>query len=354
MELNPQGRDATLKGTEPSLVEVANTLLRRRRLIATLFMVGAIAGGLTGFLSERVYRSTAVFMPQASGGALPSGLLAAASQFGVRVPSPGGSWGAPVYVELLKSNALLEPLARDTVIVAEEGGRTSAVMDLLKVRGATPAEKLDRAVLRMQTVVGVSEDLQLGAVKLAVSTPWPSVSLELAKRAVAGVNRFNLTARKSEAAAERQFADVQASEARDSLRAAENRLEDFQERNRRTNGSDRLGLELDRLRRDVTLRQQVYTALVQSRDEARLREVRDTPVITILQEPRLPVLGESRKTVQKAMLGGIVGAMIAILIAFLSQAMAGARRAGDPSTREMMALIDGLTPAFLKRRRATG
>jgi hypothetical protein len=335
-----------------SLLVYGNAMLRRRRLIGTLVGVGATLGLASGLLQRREYVSSATFIPQSSdAGGVPAGLALAASQIGVRMPSTGNSWGPPIYVELLHSRALLEPMVVDEIPVAEEQGRRASLMDLLEIKADSRAERVDQTVKRMATVVTANEERGLGAVKFSVKTPWPSVSLALAQRLIAGVNEFNVKTRKSQATAERQFADVQTAEAESKLRQAEDRLKDFLTRNRSFAGAQDLVLEGDRLRRDIALRQQVFTSLVQSREEARLREVRDTPVITVLEPPRLAVVGESRKTVMRAILGMLTGGLLGVLIVFLSHGVALARLAQNDTSREFFQLLESFIPSFVRRPR---
>jgi uncharacterized protein involved in exopolysaccharide biosynthesis len=318
----------------------------------TLVVLGGAIGLIVGLTSTRVYESNATFIPQGTSDVnMSSSLAMAASQFGVRLPATSGSWGPPIYVELLKSRSLLEPIVLDTLTVVERQGARVPVMELLHVKESNPAKRTEAGMKALREVVKAAEVQKLGAVTLSVTTAWPSVSLGIAERLVQGVNRFNLETRKSQAAAERQFAEAQAGEAEAALRASEDRLQAFLQGNRSTAGSQQLLFEQDRLRRDLTLRQQVYTSLVQNREEARLREVRDTPVITVLESPQLPVVGESRKSLLKAALGGLAGGLIAILIAFLARSLAEARRAPNGDVREFFQLVEEATPRFLKRLR---
>ncbi len=354
MEAETHRTSATSRGDEISLLALGNALLRRRRLIVILGFAGAILGLASGLLRSRLYSSNATFIPQGVEGGASSGLALAASQFGIRIPSAQGGWGPPIYVELLTSQAILEPIALDTLLVTEEGGRRVPVMDLLDVQAPTRAQRIEGTVRKLESVVAATEDKKLNAVRVTVTTRWPSVSFALAQRLVRGVNEFNLKTRKSQAMAEREFVDVQAAEAASALRTAEDRLQSFLQRNRATAGSAELTFERDRLQRDVTLRQQVYSSLLQSREEAKIREVRDTPVITVLEEPRLPITGNPRKSVQKAFFGGIVGGILGVLIALLMHGLGGARQMPSEDSREFFETIDALTPRFLKRNRAAG
>ena len=332
-----------------SLLAVGTAVLRRRRLIIALGVVGAVAGLAAALLSSRVYSASATFIPEEADNKMSSGLAIAAGQFGIKLPSSGGGWGTPVYAELLKSRALLQPIAADTLTVSELHGRAS-LMDLLKVKPAAAPLRLERAVRALSKKVTVQEDKKLGAVRLTVTTKWPSVSYAVATRLVQEVNQFNLESRKTQAGAERQFVEGQALDAERALRDAEDRLRLFYQRNRGgVTGSPELALEKDRLQRDVTLRQQSYTMLTQSREEAKISEVRNTPVITILEHPQIPVLPETRGTVTKTLLGGISGAIIGVIIAFLAQGVSGARTASTDEAREFFELVDEATPRFLRR-----
>jgi len=339
--ISPEGDDNI------SLLAWGNVLLRRRTVILTLGLVGATVGLAWAMLVTRVYASSAKFLPQVSEGR-PSGLALVASQLGIQVPSGSGGWGPPVYAELLQSRALLEPIVLDTVEVSEEGGRRVAVLDLLRIRAATPARRAELGVRALDRLVDSREIKALNAVELTVTTRWPSVSLAFADRLVQAVNQFNVETRRSQAAAERQFVEAQAAEAERALREVEDRLQRFLQRNR-VISSPELAFERDRLQREVNLRQQVYTSLLQSREEARIREVRDTPVITILEEPRLPVVPRSRRGLQKILMGGLGGVAFGVVIAFLIDAFSGARRSSSEEAKEFFQLVDDATPRFLRR-----
>lgn len=348
--LNRDRIDRASSAGQVSLLALGSGVIRWRRQILALAGVGAVIGLLSGLLAPRVYVAGATFLPQASEGPS-SGLAAAASQLGIAVPSSGGTWGPPLYVRVLNSSALLELVLVDTLTVTEEGGRRTTLLDLLDIQAPTPALRIERGIRVLRLMMSAQEIKALNAVELSVRTRWPSVSYALAQRLVAGVNEFNVRRRKSQAGAERQFADSMAGEAERTLRAAEDRLQAFSQRNRVFVGSPELTFERDRLQREVGLRQQLYTSLLQSREDARIREVRGTPVITLLEAPRMPVVPESRKAALKTILGALVGVTLGILAAFLAHAVGRARQSPDEDAEEFLRLVAEATPGFLKRRR---
>lgn len=227
--------------------------------------------------------------------------------------------------------------------------RSVPIRDLIGGEATNGLERDEEAVAALRAIISSTEAKAIGGVRISVTTPWPSFSKALADRLISAVNRFNLETRKSQAAAERAFVEQRTAEAERDLRAAEDRLASFLQRNRQF-GSPELSFERDRLQREVTLRQQVYTSLVQSREEAKIREVRDLPVITVIESPKLPVTGEARKTVTRALVGGVVGALFGALFALMLHASSRAREATGEAA-EFFALLRQATPHFLRRTR---
>lgn len=334
---------------EVSLLRVGSILIRSRYLIIAFGLIGGFGGLALGLSQQRVYQSSATFLPEANDAAA-SGLALAASQFGIRVPGGRSGWTPSVYVELLRSRNLLEPIALDTFTVAERGGARMALMDLLEIQAPTPAERLDRTLQALSGIFRSQELPTLGAVRVSATTPWASVSHALATRLVHGVNEFNLRTRRSQASEERTFVEGQAIDAEQELREAENQLEEFLQRNRVISGSPELMFERDRLQFQVELRQNVYASLLQSREEARLREMRDVAVITLLDPPRLPIVPEPRRSVLKGVVGGLIGGSLAVLLALARHILTSARQTHDPDAREFFALVNEAKPRFRRLR----
>jgi uncharacterized protein involved in exopolysaccharide biosynthesis len=333
-----------------SAFAIAAALLRHRRMILVLAAIGGVLGLVRGLSSSRVYKSTATFIPQGAQTSS-SGLALAASQLGFSIPSAGGAWTPQMYVELVRSRAVLMPIVLDTVTVAEDEGKRQPLIDLLKVTGITQDARNTAAVQSLSSMIEAAEDKKLGGVTFSVFTRWPSVSLAVAERLVDRVNGFNIETRKSQALAEREFVEKQVVQSETSLRDAENRLQSFLQGNRDIGSSPALTFERDRLQREVVRLNQLYTSLLQSREEARIREIRDTPVITVIEDPRLPFIGEPRKSVQKAIVGGFAGLAFGGLLAFLVEAYQLASQASSEEAREFFRLLNDAMPGFLKLRR---
>ena len=104
--------------------------------------------------------------------------------------------------------------------------------------------------------------------------------------------------------------------AKQELLEVENRLQSFFEMNRDIGTSPLLRFRQDRLQREVDIRQAVVSALAQNFEQARIDEVRDIPVITIVEEPEVPALPDPRMLLLRGVLALVAGAMLGALIAF--------------------------------------
>jgi len=188
-------------------------------------------------------------------------------------------------------------------------------------------------------------------VAVEVTTRWPSVSMAVVERILSEVNRFNLQARQSQAAEERRFVEARLAAQQQSLVSAEARLGSFLQRNREYRNSPQLGFEYDRLERDVALQQQVLVGLSQSVEEARIREVRDVPVITAVESPRLPARPDPRGLALQGFLGVLLGAFLGVLAAFIRDMYDRRKAEGDEEAARFAALASDAWGGLVRRLR---
>jgi uncharacterized protein involved in exopolysaccharide biosynthesis len=338
-------------GEDISLFAIATTLLRSRWRIVRWALVGGALGLIVAVVLPTTYVATASFVPQ-NNDANRSGLASLAGQFGVSIPLGNQSVSPEFYAMLLKSRALLEPIARDTLAVPEEGGRRVPVVDLLQAKGDTPERRHEVALSVLRKIVASSADRSTGVVQLSVKTKIRGVSLGIASALLKGVNQYNERTRQGQAAAERRFVGERLTVANAELRVAENRLADFLRANRDA-GAPQLSLERDRMQRDIELRQQLFASLTQSYEEARIREVRDIPVVSTVEAPFAPVK-PSRAWRVLSVLGGLVaGAFLGIVLTLVSDFLSRRRHDGDADASEFFAVLDQAT-ARLPTRRSEG
>jgi uncharacterized protein involved in exopolysaccharide biosynthesis len=174
-----------------------------------------------------------------------------------------------------------------------------------------------------EEALAVRTERETGIVYVSVTSEDPDLSLQVAERLLDEVNRFNLETRQSQAAAERAFIENRVEAVEAELREAEAALLAHIQSNRQIGGSPELQYERERLQEEASSRRQIYMSLVQSYEEARISEVRDTPVLTVLQTPFLPPAPDPRRLVIRTLVGAVVGGVLGLLLAFLAEALGG-------------------------------
>ena len=305
----------------PAVLPLANVLLRERRLLVRLPLTLAVLVVCVGLLLPRSYTAVASFAPQSAGGSL-SSLTGLAAQFGIAVPTDEAANSPDFYADLLRSAQLLRAMV-DTSYVYLDGADTvrATLVQVFDISEATPERSREKAVKRLGQQMQVSTALKTGVVTVAVEAPAADLAEQLVRSALDLVNAFNLRTRQTRATAERQFVEARVTEAQQNLREAENRLQAFLMTNRTFANAPQLQFQFDRLQRDVGMRQDVFTKLVQAFEQARIDEVRNTPVITIVEAPIRPVRPDSRHLALKALLAIFIGGFVGMLIALYRQAI---------------------------------
>lgn len=313
----PGGYDAGPPPSAISVVGLANVLLRHRVMILVLVLASGGFAGLGSITSTKTYTAEAQFMPKGARGQ--SQLSGFAAQFGVSLGGGDASQSPQLYTDLLETRRLLWPVAQKTYTVPRQSGTvTGDIARIYGIQGRNAAVKRTRAITQLQIAIRSSLAQKTGIISLSVTTFSPELSLQIAENLLEQVNVYNLAARQQQAVAEREFAERQVDEKQGELRVAEQALENFLEGNRQYRSSPQLTLEYGRLQRRVDMRNQIYTSLLQGYEAARIEEVKDLPVINIIEPPELPLDPDRRGGARKTLIGLIVGLVIAIVLAFIS------------------------------------
>lgn len=312
-----------------SVLQVVNALLRHWVIIVVSPLVVAAVAVVMGFSEDRTYTSTASFMPESQGEQ--AGRLAGlASRFGVEVPTAGGGASPQFYADLLTSRRLLKQVVLTEYEMLPREGRGST--EKMRSGGAEPRRgnlvdffgtgdtssgkrrvAVVRAIGTLRRSLEVSTDTDTRVVELSVTTHQPRLSRQIADRVVELVNQFNVERRQSRASAKRDFTAKQVARAESALYTAEDSLRRFLQRNRSYQNSPELRFRYERLQRRVNLRQQVFASLSQSLEQAKIDEVRSTPVVTVVDPPELPVHADSRRLILRGVLGLLLGGILGIL-----------------------------------------
>lgn len=320
-----------------SILWLANAVLRHRRLVAG-FAVGlaAIAVPL-GLLRQRTYTSsTSIMSAQRS----PSrGVFSIAEQLGIGAGGlDGGGPTAQFYADLLLSREILSSVVNARYIVhTKHGTLNKSLIEFLKVDDGDSLSREAQAIAALAKRIAVTVSTRTAVIHFTVTLPYPELARDAAVRLVDELNRFNLERRQSQATSERKFTEARLQAVRQELADAEDRLALFSTRNVRIE-SPTLQLQRDRLAREVAVRQSVYSTLASAYEQARIDEVRDIPVLTIIEHPVLPWRPDSRQIVRLAVMSLLAGALIGIVLAVQIESFTG-KLTGDGDPRVEFRLL---------------
>jgi uncharacterized protein involved in exopolysaccharide biosynthesis len=331
---------------EPTVIDVATVLLRRWRLVVGLPATTAVLTFVISLVVRPTFTATATFVPEAGkSGGLPTGLASIAGQFGLSFGADA-SRSPRFYADVLKSRELLERVLRSGFA----DPRTAAIADdsvpllaLLKIRGYDYTDSLEHGVRALRRVVATQVDNQTSMVRLSVSLRYPGLAAVVANRFIEYLNAFNTQTRQSQARERRKFVEDRIAAAERELRNAESDLRVFYERNRSWQHSPQLVFEEGRLRRQVDIHQEVYLTLRREYEQARIEEVNDTPVITVIDSavpprersmPRPPIL---------ALLGFFLGGTIGVTWAFIATYLDKIREHNSAEYRELRDALQGIS-----------
>ena len=276
------------------------------------------------------YTATAAFYPQRGESEL-SRMGALSQQLGIGLPIAEET-GPSIYFysDVLRSREILSR-ALLTNYTLEHGGPDGTLIELLEINASGPEEALDLGVEALRDAVTVVADPSTGIIDFSVTTPYAPLSHQIAARLLELLVDFNQTTRQSQARSEREFLEERLATAKDELSAAENDFKAFLAQNVRFENSPELAFENDRLQWEVTAKQEVVTLLTEAYEQARIEEVRNAPVITVVDPPRARSLPDPRGLLA----GALVGAGGALWIEF-------AQRSGGAGALTK-ALITGIT-----------
>lgn len=320
-ELRPTIRTADAASRHPqplSILGVTNVILRNRRLVAAAIVVVAVIAIPRAVLAPRVYASSASFIP--AGRKAPSPVSGIAAQFGISVANTDAQQSPDFYVSLLHSRTVQNHVLDTTYsFISPKGPYKGTLLDYYG-GPATPLARRRVAALRaLDGQIIATTSLKTGAVLLTVRGQSPTLVADIARNLLAGVDRFNRARVQSQSASERQFAEEQVANAASDLRAAEDRLQTFQDENRAYDRAPRLALDHERLVREVTMRQQLYTSLAQAYAQARIDAVRDNPSVVVLESPEVPPDPEGRGLIKSGVLALMAGLLLGVLLAFVRE-----------------------------------
>lgn len=332
--------DRTRRGgkseAEVSLINILNVFLRQRWFILGVAASVALVWAVSVLVAPRTYTVDSSFTIQKRD---PTPVAGIAAQLGMDVNGADASQSPAFYAALIKTPDVLERLV-DTTFTTSTDRKPRPLAAIWNISDEAAPVRRRNVIEKLQKVVASTVSLKLDLVMLSVTTRDAELSRQLADAILRQVNWFNLRTRQSRAAAERQFDERLVDEVGADLRRAEDETQQFYQRNQQPHMSATLEMEKQRLARRLEILNARYVSLVTAYDRARIDEVRDTPVITVIQRPGTPVSPDSRNLVKKTLLMFLLGLAFGAILALVRQLLSSIRSSGDGDAQEFHHLLD--------------
>jgi uncharacterized protein involved in exopolysaccharide biosynthesis len=318
-------------GERHTIFPVIEALIARYRLVLGVPLGAAVLTSAAVLLMAPTYSSTASFVPESRAGTrLPAELAGLASQLGLNLGAEA-SRSPAFYADLLRSRAVLGAVL-DARIPAPGAVASDSVTvyQLYHVEGATPARRLEEGLKALRNRITVAVDQRTGVVRFAVDARSATAARDVAQLLLDRLTDFNLNSRQSTARERRAFIEGRVGATERELRAAEEDLRTFYERNRQWEASPQLRFEEQRLSRQVAVQQELYLTLRRQYEVARVDEVNNTPVLTLLDRPSVPGRRVRPRRTATVIVVTLVAGILAAAAAILLQSHNDLIASGDP------------------------
>ncbi len=330
--------------SEIGLLRIGSILLKRWRAVVFVPVLAALVTVVVSFVTPVTFTATTSFVPEVRSPRLAAGLVGLsglASQLGVSLGSDA-SQSPRFYADVAVSREILERLLLTRF--ATPGPRAADVDSTTLVRilatgGRNLSDSLQRGVTKLRTRVSLNVDNLTGIVTLRVDARDAGLAANIANRLVAYVNEFNAHVRQSQAGEKRRFVEQRTAESERDLKDAEVELRAFYENNRSWQQSPQLVFAESRLRRQVEIRQDLYVTLRREYESARIEEVNDIPVITVIDAAVPPQRRSWPKRTLLVVLALTLGSIVSTLWAYGADYLERARQEDEQNYLEFTGLV---------------
>lgn len=308
-------------------------------MIAGITLLSIIVAVAASFIVPPVYRARASFVANSSSGSkIPSGISSSPGVSGL-ISQLGGSIGGDpsespnFYIQLFQSRELLTRLAlsRFPNPRTDAPNDSAALIDILRIKKKDPRLRMELAIKKLTKAVQAGFDVKTNLVSLSVDMQWPELAAQVANTLVAEVSSFNKETRVSRAKSKRQFLESRHDSAQMQLRAAEERQRFFYEQNRGAITSPSLRADEARIKRQVDLASDLFLTLQQQLEAARLDEINDAALITVIDTAIPPRKAQWPRYGALLFTSTVLGLMIGLLLAGSLAVLADWRRRNPES-----------------------
>lgn len=298
---------------EIHLINYVNVILKRRWLIVVGVFVCVIFTGIYLKMQPPMFTASAKFLPSKN--------PEMASRMGTLIGTSGrvepieDNVTSEYYTELLRSTPFLERIANKKFF-SKKMGEEVDLASYYRLEADNESKKLLIAAGIIGANLKLSTQQTTNIVSISYSTGEPELSAAIVNAFLEELIKYNQDIRDSQAKHNRIFIEDQLEENRKLLKNAEAELANFAAKNKKIVTPD-LEIELDRLKRNVKVQEEVFITIKKQLELAKIEEQEKKPVIEIIEKASVPLSKSSPKTKRNVILAGFLSLFLFIGLAFI-------------------------------------
>ena len=333
---------------EVELLDYVEVLVHRRHLVLCGTAVCALIAGLVTLTTPETFRAQASILPIQQ----PNFAHLGRDPEGVAVPTGG------LYANMLASIPVQRAVLARSFAYQRDGEPVTTT--LRQYFGAT---SWGQAVTALESAVDVKAE-KSGDITVTALMPSPELASMVPNALVDEVIAAAQQRRLRHVDEQVAFIDQRVAEVQSQLAQSEQTLADFRRRNRDLALADEgeaflnpeLVVEHSRMQREVSLQSSVLSTLLNQGEVARLEAKKEFPEVEVLARAEPPEQPEGKGLMKRVVLGGIVGLMASVMLAFILEYGKRSAEAGrmEPILADLRADMDRLRRMVGKARRHPG
>ena len=287
------GHSVSLQASDPPSMEQLSpreALIRlwthRRLLTGSTMLAGLLAAAIAIALPNQ-YTARTTILPEAQSNASGAGLTQLAASIGLGLGRAGNGL-TELYPTMLTSDRILTPVIYQRL--RTRGGDLRSLVQFWDLDTVDSARAYERALRRFRDkALAAGADRRTLVVSVGVTLRDPAFAANLANALVAQMDSFVRQYQRGLASDRVRWIQTRLSQVSADLARSEGTLRDFRVRNRLIANSPTLQLQEQQLMRDVETNSAIYIELERQQEIAKIDEVKNIPVVQVLDYARPPV-----------------------------------------------------------------
>lgn len=294
------------KSGDLELSEIIKILWSKKKLISIMTSTITLFSIIYAFfIATPMFKSTLTLYPADNEQSFNSGLKMMVAQFGIGGGKTSNNYNIP---DVAKSRMMMKKVVTNKWNVEEYSDKKINLIEFWEIDDEDAEICQELAIKKIDKLINVRTSDETGLITIEVLTEEPQLSADIVNFIGDEVQRYIIKEQQEQGKKNRVFIEERLTDTKMKLINAEEALKEFKEKNRNINESPEIQLEQARLQRNIAIKQEIYITLEKQKEIAMIEEVKNEPIVNILD------IGE--KAVKKSEPKRLFIVMITFFIAF--------------------------------------